>query len=70
MCIRDRLNIDSDGRIYSLGRDSVGPYLVVGSRWSDNSAQLVQKYFEDYEIEYNVFCFQMKQFKEIGILLI
>jgi hypothetical protein len=51
------LNIDSDGRIYSLGRDSVGPFLIVGSRWSDNSAHLMQKYFEDYEIEYKCFLF-------------
>jgi hypothetical protein len=51
------LNIDSNGRIYSLGRDSVGAFLIVGSRWSDNSAHLMQKYFDDYEIEYKCFLF-------------
>lgn len=51
------LNIDGDGRVYSVGRDSVGPFLVVGSRWSDNSAQLVQKYFDEYEIEFKCFLF-------------
>jgi hypothetical protein len=51
------LNIDTDGRIYSVGRDSVGSFLIVGSRWSDNSAQLIQKYFDEYEIEYKCFLF-------------
>ena len=51
------LNIDGDGRIYSVGRDIVGPFVVVGSRWSDTSATFTQKYFEEYEIEFKCFLF-------------
>ena len=49
------LNFDSMNYIYNTGRDSVGPYVCIGKKYSENSAVFTQKYFDDYEISYECF---------------
>lgn len=51
------LNLDSDNHIYSVSRDSVGPFVCVGKKFSENSAKFYQKYFDDYEIYFECFYF-------------
>jgi hypothetical protein len=50
-------NLDQQNHIYSISRDSVGPYVIVGKKFSENSAKFYQKYFDDYEIYYECFYF-------------
>ena len=49
------LNFDKFNHIYNTGRDSVGPFIIAGKKYSENSAIFTQKYFNDYEITYECF---------------
>lgn len=51
------LSLDPANHIYSVGRDSVGPFVCVGRKFSENSANFAQKYFDDYEINFECFYF-------------
>ena len=49
--------VDNQNCIYSVGRDSVGPFVLGGNKRTGDSALIYQKYFEDYEITYDCFYF-------------
>jgi hypothetical protein len=51
------LHLDNHNHIYTVSRDSVGPYVCVGKKYSENSATFIQKYFDDYEITFDCFYF-------------
>ena len=51
------LHLDKQKHIYFVSRDSVGPFVCLGKKFSENSAKFSQKYFDDYEIFYECFYF-------------
>lgn len=50
------LSFDNKGNIYSVGLDSIGVFIIAGEYDKQkNTGRFVQKYFQDYKIEYESF---------------
>lgn len=53
-----------DGEIYTYGSDAVGSYILLGSvHLEEKKATFIQKYRDNYEIEYKCFFFSYQEIK-------